>query len=367
MPELFGRALSRRELEARVGSLDQLAGITELTHDTGRGKGVRILRLCTGPLTVEIVADRALDIVHATYLGVPFVWRSANDLAAPAYYDARGDEWLRSFFGGWLTTCGLSNFGPAGSDASGDFGLHGRIDNTPAEQISAVTRWDCDRCVLEVEGTVRETKALSTRLVLRRRWWSELGSATLHLEDRVRNEGGEPAPHMILYHCNAGFPLVDAATRVYVSHNAIAPRDAAAASGLARWNYGGEPQAGFREQVFILEPRACRDGKARGVIVNAGLLDGGGLGFEVTFDPAALPAIFTWRKLGFGDYVMSLEPANTPAIQGRAYAGAHAMLPFLEPGEERIYALEFAALTRDALRESIATIESANATAAAPR
>jgi len=359
--------MSRRDLEARVGSLDQVGGVAELTYDTGRARGVRVLQLCTGPLSVDIIADRALDIAHARYLGVPFVWQSANDIAAPAYYDARGDEWLRSFFGGWLTTCGLSNFGPAGGDAWGDFGLHGRIDNTPAQGVCAATRWEGERCILEVAGTVWETKALSTRLVLRRRWWSELGSATLHLEDRVSNEGATRAPHMMLYHCNAGFPLVDATTRVYASCGAITARDAPAAAGLPEWDRGGEPQRGFAEQVFILEPRAARDGKALGAIVNADLLGGEGLGFEVAFDPAALPAMFTWRKLGFGDYVMSLEPANTPAIEGRAYAAAHNMLPFLEPGEERIYALEFTSLTGDALRDSIATIQSANATAAAAR
>ncbi len=53
---------------------------------------------------------------------------------------------------------------------------------------------------------------------------------------------------------------------------------------------------------------------------NEELLEGAGLGFEIAFDPNALPALFTWRKLDFGDYVMSVEPANTAAIQGREYA-----------------------------------------------
>ncbi len=58
---------------------------------------------------------------------------------------------------------------------------------------------------------MRETKALGEKLVLHRRWQTELGSATLHLRDVVINEGGTRTPHMILYHCNAGFPLLSRA------------------------------------------------------------------------------------------------------------------------------------------------------------
>ena len=367
MTKIFGQDVTRNELLARVGSLDQVGGITEFAYESGRGRGVRAICVETGLLTVDIVVDRALDIPHAAYRATPFVWRTANDIAAPAFYEAAGNEWLRSFFGGWLTTCGLSNFGPPGSDQWGSFGQHGRINNLPAENFVAETRWEGDRCLFEISGTMRETKALGGKLVMHRRWSTELGSSTLRLEDRVVNEGGTRTPHMILYHCNAGFPLLGPQTRVYVSNTGVEPRDAQAKAGLAAWDRGGEPQAGFAEQVFIHAPRPCSDGMARAAIVREDLFDGAGLGFEIAFDPNALPALFTWRKLDYGDYVMSVEPANSLAIQGREYAQAHGMLPFLEPGEERCYELAFSALSGDALRASIAAIASANATTAAKR
>ncbi|MHB1550716.1 MAG: aldose 1-epimerase family protein [Vulcanimicrobiaceae bacterium] len=367
MPELYGRFLSREALQARIGSLAQVGGITEFAYGTGRERGVRGVRVDTGRLCVDIVADRSLDIARAVFDGTPFVWRSANDIAAPAYYEPSGDEWLRSFFGGWLTTCGLSNFGPPGKDRWGTFGQHGRIGNIPAGDLATQTRWEGDRCIFEVSGTMRETKALGTNLVLRRRWWTELGSATLHLEDRVVNEGSSRAPHMILYHCNAGFPLLGPATRVRVSHEGVVARDAQAQAGIAQWDRGGEPQAGFAEQVFVHRPRACADGKARAAVVDSEYRGGEGLGFEIAYDPVALPALFTWRKLDCGDYVVSVEPANTPAIEGREYAGARGLLPFLEPREERTYELAFTALSGDALLASVATIANANATPAAPR
>lgn len=133
MVDLYGYRLSREEFERRVGSLAQAGGVTQFTYEGGRSRGVRGIRIDTGRLCVDIVADRGLDIARATYDAIPFTWRSANEIAAPTFYNADGDEWLRSFFGGWLTTCGLANFGPAGSDQWGSFGLHGRVNNIPAE------------------------------------------------------------------------------------------------------------------------------------------------------------------------------------------------------------------------------------------
>ncbi|NNM92121.1 MAG: aldose 1-epimerase family protein [Candidatus Eremiobacteraeota bacterium] len=367
MPELFGEHLTRAELSARLGSLAAIGGITEFEYASGRARGVRAVRVDTGRLCVEIVLDRALDIARASVDGVPFAWRSSNEIAAPGYYDPNGDEWLRSFFGGWLTTCGLANFGPAGSDAWGAFGLHGRIDNTPAAEYGARTWWEGERCFFEISGSMRESKALGADLVLYRRWRTEIGSATLHLEDRVVNEGGERAPHMMLYHCNAGFPLLGAQTRIYASRSATEARDAEAQAGIAQWDRGGEPVEHFAEQVFIHRPIPCADGRARAAIVNPGFDGGRGIGFEIAYDPVALPALFSWRQLSRGQYVLAVEPANTPAIQGRTYAGAHGLLPFLEPGEERRYALSFTALGGDDLSASIATIAKANATSAAAR
>ncbi len=54
------------------------------------------------------------------------------------------------------------------------------------------------------------------------------GKAKLWIEDRITNEGFEPAPLMLLQHCNLGFPLVDAATRLVLPAHTTVPRDDAA-------------------------------------------------------------------------------------------------------------------------------------------
>ena len=49
--------------------------------------------------------------------------------------------------------------------------------------------------------------------------------------------------------------------------------------------------------------------------------------------------------LGHGTYVMGIEPANCPTIEGRVEAGKRGTLPFLEAGESRANDLEFEVLT----------------------
>ncbi|MBC5801154.1 MAG: aldose 1-epimerase family protein [Candidatus Eremiobacteraeota bacterium] len=345
MPQLFGREYSRAELASRTGRLDVVAGITPLTLRGGREEGVRALAFETGSgFSFMAVADRALDVAVARYDGIPLCWRSCNDIAAPAYYDPHGDDFLRTFVGGLFTTCGLENFGPAGSDQWGSFGLHGRIDSTPAENIAYETRWRGDECLLEARGTFRETRVFGENVRFERRLRVSVGGRSLELHDEVSNDGGTSRPHMLLYHCNGGFPILGDAAELHVSHSSMRPRDAQAEAGLAHWSRGGPPDPAFKEQVFIHEPVVCDDGLAAAVLTNPTLRGGRGLALAIRFDPAQLPALFTWRMLGYGTYVMGMEPANCPTIEGRIEAEKRGTLPFLEPGETRSYDLHFEVL-----------------------
>jgi hypothetical protein len=361
MPTLFGRRYTRAELERRTGRLDQIAGITPVELADGRSAGVRAFNVSTGSgFAFTALAGRALDVVGASYRGISLNWLSRNGIVAPEYYEPQGDEFLRTFFGGLFTTCGLANFGPAGSDRWGTFGLHGRIDALPAESIAARTRWDGDECVLEICGTVRQTRVFGEDLRLERRLRTTLGGNALQVHDVVTNDGGKPVPHMILYHCNAGFPLLDETSELHVSQAAVRPRDAQAEKGLGVWNRGGPPEAGFAEQVFIHEPVRCSDGRAAALLHNRGL-NGDGLALAIRYDPSQLPALFTWRMLGYGTYVMGIEPANCPTIEGRVKAGELRTLPFLEPGESRTYRLDFEVLAgTEAIAAAIAAIAEAS-------
>ena len=157
--------------------------------------------------------------------------------------------------GGLFTTCGLANFGPAGSDEWGTFGLHGRIDATPAENVRCQTTWRDEReCLLEIVATMRETRVFGENYRLERRLRTYVGGNRLEVHDEVFNDAGTRRPHMMLYHCNGGFPILDEHALLRVSHVDVKPRDAEAAAGLAVWDRGGPPQADYNEQSLFIRP-----------------------------------------------------------------------------------------------------------------
>lgn len=367
MTRLFGKDMTRADLESRTGRLDQVAGIMPLELRAGRAEGIRGYRMQSGGgLEIVTLTDRNLDIAHASYEGIPICWRSPVGDVAPAYYEPEDDNWLRSFFGGLLTTCGLTNFGPGGTDSYGTVGLHGRISNLPATDIGCATEWAGDECSFKVWGTTREVRVFGENLSLQRTITMRLGGRSLLVEDAVTNHNNDLTPHMILYHCNGGFPILDEGAELHVSHESMRPRDAEAEKGLEVWNTVAPPQPGFKEQVFYHTPLRCDDGRAAIALVNRRARGGHGLGLAIRFDPLQLPSFQQWRMLGEKMYVMGMEPSNCP-VEGRLNAEKQGVLPFLEAGETRRYAVEFQVLAAQTeIDAMIGMIEDANATARVP-
>ena len=76
MVTLWGRQWSRAELLARVGRLEQVAGVRLTEGGDGAERGVRLLRVSTGAgFEFEILVDRGFDVGGA-WLG------GARELAA---------------------------------------------------------------------------------------------------------------------------------------------------------------------------------------------------------------------------------------------------------------------------------------------
>ena len=174
-------------------------------------------------------------------------------------------------------------------------------------------------------------------LRVERMWRVRIDANVIELRDRVTNDGGRREPQMVLYHCNAGYPLLGERTSWKIDASDTQPRDDVAARAMDDWADGGVPQGDFAEQVFTHKPHAVRDGWSEASVRNPAL--DGGTALAISFRPEQLPGLFTWRMLGFGTYVMAVEPANYTSVGGRLTAGE--ALPFIEPGEERAYVLRF--------------------------
>jgi hypothetical protein len=338
MAKFLGKTWSKQELLQYVGHMEQLAGIKAVEGGDGAERGARMFQVHTGSgLTFRVLADRALDISACRFNDIPLSWTSSTGEVHPAYYEPEDIRWLRSFPGGLLTTCGLDHFGAPSEDEGQHFGIHGRISNTPAQQVSYRAYWDGDEYRLEISGQMRQSRLYGENLVLYRRITTALGSAHIRLDDTVTNEGFNRQPHMILYHCNLGFPLISENTELRLDPVESIPRDPDAEAGFATWRQFQKPTPDYREQVFRHRLRAGDDGWAAVEIANADL----DFGLRIRYDANALPHLVHWKQMGQGAYVLGVEPANSSGIKGRAEARASGDLPLLEPGESRSYSLMF--------------------------
>lgn len=338
MASYLGRSWTRRDLLARVGSVDQLAGAQALEATDGLGRGVRLFEVRTGSgLAFTVLADRALDIGTLSYQGVALTWTSPAGLVHPSYYEPARMGWVRSFGGGLVATCGLDHFGTPSVDEGEAFGLHGRVGNLPAHQVACESFWKGDEYVIRIKGKVRQATMFGEHLVLERTLETRLGSSMIRLEDTVTNEGFRSQPHMLLYHCNLGFPLIAEDAILEIPAATTEARDADAEEGLAGWHRFSAPTDDPREQVFLHTVVADADGWATLTVHNSALRKG----MRLSYDATTLPHLFQWKKLDKGTYVLGLEPANSIGIGGRAVARATGNLPQLAAGESRRYALNF--------------------------
>jgi len=333
---------SSAEVLRRLGNLSQIGGTRHYTLSEGRAKGVDAIDVDTGAgLCFTVVPDRGLDISAATYKGTNLVFRTANGEVHPSFYEPQGGGWLRTFFGGLLTTCGLTYLGSPGKDGDEDLGAHGRASTTPASRVGDLSRWQGDEYLIEITGVMEDAFVFGDKMRLTRTITTRVGARSLTIHDVVQNFGYRPSPLTILYHVNPGFPLLDAASRVIVSALETTPYDEVSAQGMSRMLQCSAPVPGWHEQNFLHRVGSDADGKAYAAMINPDLA--GGLGLSISFDAHVLPYLSHWKMVGEGDYVVALEPCNVPC-ENRGSLRKKNLLPFLAPGETREIRVEIGVL-----------------------
>ena len=344
--KIYGKDYSVRELRKRVGNMDQIASIRTVQLDDGNERPTRAAIVRTGSgLELTVLLDRCLDIASASFQGKAMGWRSTTGDVAPAYYEAEWLRWLRSYFGGLVTTCGLMNVGaPAEESGLLGTGLHGRIGNTPARNVSITQEWQGNDYVLSVSGTMRETVVFGENLTLRRTVSTKLGSRSFTLHDVVTNEGFKKTKYQLLYHCNIGWPAVDAGSELIAPSRHVAPRDGEAEDGKKDWWKCDPPAHGYAEKVYFHDIAGDRNGNATVAMVNDGFASGEGFGVYVKYNTKELPRFVEWKQLGEQDYVVGFEPCNC-GVEGREVDEKLGLLHSLKPGESKSFTLEFGAIT----------------------
>lgn len=326
----------------------QVAGIDRYTFDDGPARGTRAFCVNTGAgLRYRILPDRGLDIDQAFLNQHSLSFLTYGGVTAPTRALDRGLDWLRSFPGGLLTSCGPFNTGGPVNDAGEDLGLHGPHSNTAAT-IESVIQPDPHAGQLEmsVTGVVKYATFYGPNVQLRRTILSTLGSNSISITDEFFNAGNRDVPHAWLLHINFGYPLIDAGTEFCYAAARIDPLDDEPAKQHFRQgnDYKKVPapmdsHRGPNSFVAYLYPKSENDRTTVGV-VNRHL----NLGVTIRYNTKEFPRCAHWQHYGPGEYVAALEPANG-GVENRAKDRANRWLDTLAAGARKKYQYEIEAVT----------------------
>ena len=304
-----------------LGDPYQVYGVLPYELSEGKARGMRMLHLKNGKgLEMDVSLDRNGDISALSYQGYNLSYFSSCGYVHSAYYQKQGNGFLSSFTAGFLTTCGLTNFGASEIDEGEELGLHGSISNTPTSNHSYELRDDS----ILVKTETRDEAIFSHKLVLHRSLEMNLDSNSFLIHDEVRNRGDLPSPLMILYHMNLGYPLLEESSLLKISSSSVKGRTPLAQEDIANWMRMEKPQKGYSERCYYHQmgsaPWAC--------LFNPKL----GFGVKITYNPSTLTHFVEWKMMGYRDYVLGLEPGNAYP-DGRSKAREDGSLKTIAPDE----------------------------------
>lgn len=338
MPIINDKFYNKTELLKKCGTIKQIAGYKRYVYAEGKAKGVEAVDINNGNgLLFTVLLDRNMDIASASYRGVNLSYITKNQIVAPWYYDKDDDEWFRSFIGGLLTTCGISHAGAPCIDNGKYLGLHGRISNSPVDNISCRSFWEDEDYIIELSGSSYETKFFGENLVLHRNIRVVAGENKIILEDVIENQGFERSPIMMIYHFNLGFPIVNDGSKIDINSCNSYPTTEESKKRIDEQFIVTKPEHGIIENVYFHE--FFKDDK----MGKATIINKEGLGIYIEFDLKELPYLNLWKMLGEGEYVVGLEPSNCMTL-GRDKERKRGKLTYIEPGEKKVFKIEIGIL-----------------------
>lgn len=304
----------KKDILGKCANMFQFAGITPFKYTEGKAADLKAFEVDTGnALSYIVLQDKCLDIYRIKYKGINVSYISKAGLVHPQYYNPKPSEFGKTFQGGMMYTCGLSNVGSPCTIDGIDYPTHGSINATPACNVSAVSKWVCDKYVMEISGDMYESRLFGENLKLHRTITSELGGKSVKICDTIENNGFEEQGYMLLYHCNFGYPFLSEDTVLVLPNDHSVPRDEEAAKGIKTHTVFSEPVDGYKEQVFYHDLATDDNGYATVLIKNEKC----GFGAYIKYKKDTLDRLIQWKSMKTGDYALGIEPANC-YVSGRA-------------------------------------------------
>jgi len=309
-----------------IGHPSQLYGIEEHRLVGGKGDGMRLLEVNNGHgLELTLSPDRNLDIARLRAKGINLSYMSPCGYAAPAFYESKGADFLKTFTAGFLTTCGLQSVGTPCTDEGEELPLHGSIGNTPAEQVN----WKEEDGALVITSLTRDETIFGRKLILERRIAVSLSDNSFTLADKITNTGDRTEPVEILYHMNMGYPLLDEDSVVKIPAKEVIARDENAKKYIDSALEMEEPTPAYQERCYYY----VFDTEKASASIYQPKID---TGLTISFDPQVLDGFIEWKMMGVRDYVLGLECGNCYP-DGRDVMRKTGMLKEIEPGESLSY------------------------------
>ena len=328
------------EWSGKISNHCQLGGIETSILDNGAGKGVRIAWVDTGSgLRFKVVLDRGMDIAEAFYNKHSLAWISHAGVTSPDQSVTSGTNWSNGFGGGLLTTCGLTHTGDPERDEYGQRGTHDRISHISA-MVESIVLPDLKKGDLRmsITGRMCQYTMFGPQLELKRTISAVLGTSKIIIEDEVTNLGNESVPHMLLYHFNFGWPLIEEGTEISATGEwKSRGRDADDAIFNCNNDYKkckapNDAHNGNGESVAFIDIKPEPSGICECAISNHNIP----LQVKLQFKKEQLPWLTNWQHWGRNEYVIGLEPGTHPPV-GQSIARQDQTLLFIRPRETLAY------------------------------
>ena len=306
-----------------VGNSKQLNGVYYIEFKEGKSTGLKAYNVFTeSGLSMNILIDRGMDISDLKVDGKNVSFLSHTGLVNSNYFveeDNRG--FMRNFNVGFLTTGGLSYMGTPSK--SKNFGLHGVISNTPADNYYYKLKENC----IEIVGKVREAEMLGVNLVLERRIKVYTKEKKILVSDVVKNKSYTRTPLMLLYHVNFGYPFFNPNIRLIIDPEKTVNRDD---NEIRNWHTFSYPEKVKNEEVYIHKMK-----KTEAIVESPDT----SMRMKMMYSEN-LPILNEWKLESKGSYVLGLEPA-TNSVTGYDEQKLENKIQYLDAREERKFNLDF--------------------------
>ena len=325
----------RLAMRRYMGNTYQMAGTRHYQLSDGLAKGTAAVDMKTGSgFEYTVAVDRGMDISLASYKGINLIYLTPNGEVSLSYAGTSGTQWMRTFMGGLLTTCGPAFLGPPCTDEGRELPLHGRFSTIPCKRLCDLT--DFASGELKLTGIIEDSVPFEEKLSIKRTISSPMGASHLVLTDVVTNLGSTDSPLTLLYHINFGYPLLTEDTRFFISSGEAQGYDAYSCRHVSEAD-GFLPPSKENAEKNYLYHLAQNQATAYILVYSPKLL--GGLGVYIKLSPQQCPYVSQWKLEDAVDYVLAVEPSNTLCLS-RSELRKRGILPMIKAGETKTFSLE---------------------------